>query len=262
LTGSDVILSRGLPTFRTCDTNRSRIACRFPEYFVERWGWKPSTRRFVAQLYGCHLDCAYCSIHLEGVWGRHTGYSTAGLITEFTCIQDFNWAHQDTIDTLDTFHLSGGAPELYMGMWPALIESLKENAREQTAFHSDLTLSAHRYQSNTLNQLQTLKRNCMFAVNVKGWSPDEYFRLTRKKQFNPALMLDNLEALLGWGIPLYITYTGMAEDSIDRFEQAAAKRVEGWGEHINRWRIPIHAYNAMNVTSTAQWGTEFVPGSG
>jgi pyruvate-formate lyase-activating enzyme len=218
------------------------------EFVLDRWGWKPSSLQFLAHLYSGEHD------------GKPECYSTASLVTEFTNLQDYHFAHQDHMETLDAFHPTGGTPGLYMEMWPDLLKSLADNTRGPTAFYTNLCLAGPRYQDGVLRQLQHLRRNCMYTVDIKGWSPDEFYRVTRERTFDPALMLSNLNMLVGWGIPLYITYTGMEQDSIDRFEQTAAKHVEGWGDHISRFSIPTHPAAASSVTSSALWGEEFVRG--
>jgi hypothetical protein len=250
LEAEDFIMSRGLPMFCIQDTVGVYGGWTFAERFVDRWGWKPSDSRFMARLHTSEMyECAEPEL-----------YSTAALATEFINLQDYRWEHQNLMNTLDTFHLTGGS-ELYMSVWPELIDCLRGSAKPQTAFHADFTLGGPmRYSEQDLRGLQEHRRNTMYAVNIQGWTPAEFLYVTGRKAFDPGLMLQNLNHLVGWGIPLYITYTGMKSASIDRFEQAAAKHVEGWGDNISRFSIPIHPAPASNVTSSALWGEEFVRG--
>lgn len=109
----------------------------------------------------------------------------------------------------------GGAPAIYLDQWPELIGLLSPTA----VFHSDFLLTEHEYSNETLAQIALLQkyRRCLFAVDIKGVTPEDYERNTRKP-FKHRLFWDNLKKLWDHQINFYITYTNPDEEYRPAFE--------------------------------------------
>jgi uncharacterized Fe-S cluster-containing radical SAM superfamily protein len=112
----------------------------------------------------------------------------------------------------EVFHLMGGAPALYLRQWPELILALPPT----TIFHSDFLLTEQPYDERALEIMEDFK-NCLFAVDIKGTTPEDYEKNTRKP-FKHRLFWDNLKKLVDHKINFYITYTNPDEEYRPVFE--------------------------------------------
>ena len=82
--------------FRKCDTYRGGGGYdQFPIICEKRLGERRH-HQFVVQLFGCNLDCPYCYVTREGVWGEPIQITTEQLVQAF----------QRSVQ--EVFHLMGG----------------------------------------------------------------------------------------------------------------------------------------------------------
>lgn len=149
---------------------------KFNSIFTKRFGWTPNPQQFVVQLYGYPLHCDYCYVTERGVWGTSKCLDTEELIESYLKTG------------LDTFHLMGGAPALYLEAWREIAEGPRVKV-----FHSDF-LGMERFY--TIEDLKGLPG--LYAVSVKKET------LKYIEQF-----LFNLEIVVKSGINFYITFTGV-----------------------------------------------------
>ncbi len=192
------LLNGGL--FRKCETYRGGGGYdQFPSICEKRLGHRAHTQ-FIVQLYGCNLDCPYCYVTRSGVWGQPVEQSTAQLVAAFE------------ESGQEVFHLMGGAPALYLDQWPNLMGQLPARA----VFHSDFLLTERSYDPEALKKIASFP-NALFALDVKGTSPEDYEKNTRKP-FKHRLFWDNLKALVDAKINFYITYTNPDERRRPMFE--------------------------------------------
>jgi len=192
------ILAGGM--FRTCDVyGEGVIYDMFPKIYEKRTGIKTKSKQFVAQLYGCHLSCPYCYVTPNGIWGDYVEYTTKELVEEFVKAD------------VDVFHLMGGSPALYIDHWPELISMLSSYG--DYVFHSDLLLTEKRYNRLTLKAIA--QENCLYAVNIKGVTPEDYKRNTGKELGNVFWL--NLYDLVVAEVPFYITFTNPDMNHYDEF---------------------------------------------
>ena len=115
--------------FRLCETYRGGGGYdQFPKIYKKRTSSaieeSELSKQFVVQLYGCPLDCPYCYVTRDGVFGHYVEYTTEELIDAFVA------------SGTRVFHLMGGAPGLYLEHWWRIVDQLPEYA----VFHSDLLL--------------------------------------------------------------------------------------------------------------------------
>ncbi len=237
------ILNEGL--YRSCDTKRGGGGYdQFSEICMKRLGWE-AQHQFVVQLFGCNLDCPYCYVTREGVWGKYEQVSTVQLVNAF-------------IESgLQVFHLMGGAPALSISRWPELIGeltrrhiSLQSLRSRKWVFHSDMMLTEINYSSNALQYLKCARDHVLIAVNIKGYDDAEWMFNTRKhpnwQRFNR-----NLRMLSFTGVPFYITFTNVSQKNIRRF----------WVENqhlssIESFDIELIDYNAIRHVDDVPWGGE------
>ena len=207
--------------FRLCDTYKSGGGYdKFASIFEKRTGKKVYPRQFVVQLYGCHLKCHYCYVTPNGIWGKPAYYTTDGLAKAFFTTQKMlrNKFH------LDTFHLMGGSPALYIEHWPELIDRLGED----TIFHSDILLTEKVYKKENLKMIS--RPNCLYAVNIKGVSlmGEDYEKNTGCK-IDWTLFWHNLTALVLNEVPFYLTFTNpdvwLFEDFVYELESHCGKDI-------------------------------------
>lgn len=184
------ILAGGL--FRVCDTNTAmKGQDLFSDICNRRLGRRLS-RQFVVQLYGCVLNCNYCYVTEYGVWGGYVEISSISIIESLV---------QSRCDVL---HLMGGSPALYIENWIELIKEMECVFPQEYVFHSDLLLLEKEYD---LSVLKTLAQpNVLLAVNVKGCTPNDFEKETRK-QFYYDLFFSNLKKVVDSGVNFYITVT-------------------------------------------------------
>lgn len=213
--------------FRKCETYRGGGGYdQFPSICERRIG-RRAHMQFVVQLYGCSLDCPYCYVTRAGVWGAWKPYTTDQLVDAFK------------ESGQEVFHLMGGAPALYLDKWPELIHRLPDEA----VFHSDFLLVEGRYSRSVLTELAVQSNRCLFAVDVKGVTPDDWQRNTRR-WFDSALFSNNLDALVECGVPFYLTFTNPDKQHLDRFT-ARLKDRYGPGVLEDSFVIDLIDYNAL-----------------
>lgn len=196
------LLNEGL--YRKCNIYKSGGGYdKFPAIWEKRYGSRPEgiANQFVVQLKGCTLNCPYCYVTKAGVNGESVEVPTSKLVEDFK------------ESGCGVFHLMGGAPALYLEHWPELLGVL-----DGATFHSDFILNEKRYDVGVLKEIAAYP-NQLHAVSIKGEDAQAYERNTATK-VDPALMLDNLTALVDVGIPFYITFTGMLPEAIRDFKRA------------------------------------------
>ncbi len=187
--------------FRTCDVYKSGGGYdKFPEICNKRLKVDTNPKQFVVQLYGCHLSCSYCYVTQNGIWGDYIEYTSEELVDEFVKTG------------LDVFHLMGGSPALYIEYWPELLDALAY--RGQFVFHSDLLLTEKKYDRYILKSIS--KTNCLYAVNIKGVTPEDH-KINTNKEFNSSVFWSNLWGLYVEDVPLYITFTNPDMDHYELF---------------------------------------------
>jgi uncharacterized Fe-S cluster-containing radical SAM superfamily protein len=190
--------------FRKCETYRGGGGYdQFPKICKKRLGTE-AHRQFIVQLYGCNLDCPYCYVTRSGVWGTPKEFSTRQLVDAYVASGQ------------DVFHLMGGAPAIYLEQWPELIGALPQDA----VFHSDFLLTELEYSDKALRDIYTYQkfgRKILFAVDIKGTTPEDYEKNTRKP-FKHRLFWDNLKKLVDHKINFYLTYTNPDEVHRAAFE--------------------------------------------
>jgi len=181
--------------FRKCETYRGGGGYdQFPRICKKRLGVE-AHRQFIVQLAS--------SVTRSGVWGTPKDFSTEQLVAAYV------------ESGQEVFHLMGGAPAIYLDQWAELIGQLPSNA----IFHSDFLLTEHEYSDAVLKDLAMMQkyRQMLFAVDIKGVTPEDYEKNTRKP-FKPRLFWDNLKKLVEHGIHFYITYTDPDESQRAGFE--------------------------------------------
>ncbi len=234
------ILNNGL--FRSCHTYRGGGGYdQFPHIAARRFGGSPDdySEQFIVQLKGCNLDCPYCYVTRQGVWGKHVEQTTEELVEAFK------------ESGLPVFHLMGGAPALQMKQWPNLIECLRLKCPD-AIFHSDLMLTERLYDPAILRALWSLKS--LYAVNIKGLTPEEWERNTRKP-LNEDLFWMNWTALEILGVPAYVTFTAVDCSALEAFWLKAEDR----GLDVAYWKnehfvIDLIDYEAQSHVDDVAWG--------
>lgn len=203
------ILNDGL--YRRCNTYKGGGGYdKFPHIYEMRTGQKGNyNEQFVVQLKGCPLRCPYCYVTVDGV--HHGEYS---LISTEQLVKDFNNIK------LPVFHLMGGAPALYIEHWKEILDKLDSGV----VFHSDLLLVEGKYPGDTIKDLASYK-NSLYAVSIKGGDAVEFKRNTGV-ELNERLFWDNFDTIVDCGLPFYLTYTGMTEQSTEYFKKLVTKRYD------------------------------------
>lgn len=179
----DDLLNDGV--FRKCNTYKSGGGYdQFPKIYNKRFGHHPNPTQFVVQLYGCVLNCKYCYVTTEGIWGCPKKITTQELLDYYNA------------SGLETFHLMGGAPAMYLKHWKKIHDKVD-------IFHSDFLLVEGVYEPEWLEGLKGLH-----VVNFK-----DFVEYTEQH-------LQNLDHIVDAGIEFYITFTGkptMRQQIIDRY---------------------------------------------
>ncbi len=210
--------------FRKCETYRGGGGYdRFPAICERRLGIR-AHEQFIVQLYGCNLDCPYCYVTRSGVHGAYIEYSTDALMMAFL------------ESGQQVFHLMGGAPALYLDMWPDLLDQLSK----QYVFHSDFLLSENVYKPSVLRRIAH-HSNTLFALNIKGVNDIDYVRNTRKQPKHD-LMIRNLDALVDAGVNFYITFTNPDQSNYESYCTSLDLRYPGILN--DSFVIPLIEYNA------------------
>lgn len=224
--------------YRRCDTYRGGGGYdQFPDIAGRRWE-RPSAyfrQQFVVQLKGCHLDCPYCYVTREGVWGDHSLVSTSELVDAFHRSEQ------------QVFHLMGGAPALQMKFWPELLDALGPDV----IFHSDLLLTEGNYSKKVLKQIA--RPNTLYAIDVKGTTQEEWLRNTRRHWIED-LFWDNWLNLQDCAVPAYATFTACALSNIHDFWNRALKRGIQTSWLRDAYNIEIIEYKALEFTDRVAWG--------
>lgn len=195
-----VIWHQEKPVARLCDTDSAGGGYdKFSEYTGERW-------QFIAQVRGCNLDCTYCYVTDEGIWGQPVFIDSETLAE---------------LCEVKVFHLMGGAPARYMRFWPDL-------ACRVEIFHSDLLLTEGKYDIGILKDLP----NAVLAVSIKGENESQYEAFTRRK-LNWDRFWRNLDIVKASGVDHYFTFTGF-QPSQPFLERLGADR---WFHIPIRWDL-------------------------
>lgn len=234
------ILCRGYA--RKCDTYRGGGGYdQFPKIAAKR-GKGSHRLQFIIQLYGCNLDCPYCYVTREGVWGEFQRFSTLGLAMMF------KGAHEANGCTV--FHLMGGAPAIQLPWWPELIEALR-GLSVPHVFHSDLMLTERHYSRDVLRRIA--QPQCLFAVNIKGLTDEEWVKNTRKPS-DFYLFWDNLKSLEETLVPYYITFTDVQDT--ERFWMTFKDLFPDtyWKRRDESFKINLIDYEAVQHVDDVPWG--------
>ncbi len=191
--------------FRKCNVYRSGGGYdKFPSIAEKRLG-KKASNQFVVQLYGCSLDCPYCYVTRDGVFGKYIEYTSNELVD--ICEKE----------SLEILHLMGGSPAIYLDKWHKIIELLDK----EIIFHSDLLLIEKEYKELWLKQIKS--SNSIYAINVKGVTPEDFYRNTNTK-FNEKLFWSNLDKVVDSRINFYMTFTNPDMRYLDDFKNIMIKK--------------------------------------
>ena len=188
--------------FRKCNTYRGGGGYdKFPAIAKERLGLDVS-QQFVVQLKGCPLKCPYCYVTTNGILGEAVPYTTEQLVAAYRASGQ------------DMFHLMGGAPALYMKYWPDIIDAL-----QGAVFHSDLLLAEYKYTATDIRKI--CRPNCLYAVSIKAFTPDNWVRNTGTHWRIMPLIDYNLAKLIKYGDPksFYFTFTNFDAEDLYRFKR-------------------------------------------
>ena len=240
------ILENGV--YRKCDTYRGGGGYDHLPKIAEQRRFKRYHKQFVVQLHGCDLDCPYCYVTREGVWGKPVHRTSGQMVKAFLASGQ------------DTFHLMGGAPALQLAHWPELIEQLLDRSdllSNPPLFHSDFTLTEQVYDVEVLRKINKFWPYCLFAVNVKGVTTQQWKENTRKEP-QWERFSDNLRRLVDYGIPFYITFTGLDEESQELFWHLYGGKL-GWQLDWQRkwaYNIELIDYEAMPHVDDVPWGVQ------
>lgn len=222
------VLNGGL--FRRCDTHKGGGAYdQFPEIYRKRFpGEMPVNEQFVAQLRGCPFNCAYCCVTRDGVQdGDCVMVTTEFMVDQFRA------------SGLPVFHLMGGAPDIYLNMWPELLQNLEGTG---AVFHSDFLLAERLYDDDVLDMVSEYPYQ-LHAVSIKG-TPATLQRNTGA-QPSIAAMLNNFEKLVSNRIPFYVTFTSMSKSEETWWRELLAYE---FGESVLRdsFSIKVQHYKALD----------------
>lgn len=239
---SEDLVADGL--FRVCDVYRGGGGYdQFPR-LAAFFGLGGSHHlQFIVQVQGCTLDCPYCYVTRQGVWGDPLA-ADAGLLVDW-----FNTT------PASVFHLMGGAPALYLEGWPLLLEALGRKGKRDWVFHSDLLLNERRpYPDAIIRELRHPR--ALYAVDIKGLDPDEWKQNTRQDTFPGEMLWENLAVLERHRVRYYITFTNVRlsnrrefwERFRRQFPEAAPLRED------QSFHIDVIEYNAAPFVDDVPWG--------
>lgn len=185
--------------------------------------------QFVAQLHGCPLDCHYCYVTRDGVFGNYVEYTTDELIRAYhrACAKR----------NAGVFHLMGGAPALQLSHWPELLDKLPEDI----LFHSDLMLCEREYDLPALRKSN--RNNALYAVDIKGVDPEDWYRNTGRK-LDERQFWFNFYCVVDSGINFYLVFTNPDEEGLKKFKDFVVERFGDWilDDHFV---IDLIYYNAL-----------------
>jgi pyruvate-formate lyase-activating enzyme len=212
--------------FRKCETYRGGGGYdQFPTICEKRKG-RRLHKQFIAQLYGCNLDCPYCYVTRSGVWGAWKPYTTTELCNAYIESKQ------------EVFHLMGGAPALYLPHWAELFSRLPASVM----FHSDFLLTEQRYSVVHLDNLRHYRDYALYAVDVKGTTPADYEKNTRKP-FKEELFWKNWENIIKAELDFYVTFTAPDMNHYDEFCEKVVSRL-GSKALEDCFTIPLIDYDA------------------
>jgi len=205
--------------FRICNTYRGgggydqfpEIAVRRIDNFAEYKG-NPSLQ-FVVQLYGCVLDCPYCYVTRDGVFGNYTELTTDNLINAFMR------AHERY--NVGVFHLMGGSPALYHKHWHEILDKLPKTFM----FHSDLLLTEMPYDVKKLKK--AARPNALYAIDIKGVNPLDYKKNTRRF-FDSDLFYNNFRKVIDAKLNFYLTFTNPYKPNLREFKTLLSDAYGSW----------------------------------
>jgi pyruvate-formate lyase-activating enzyme len=169
--------------------------------------------QFVVQLFGCPLDCYYCYVTRDGVFGNYKEYTTEELVGSYNkaCFTK----------NAGVFHLMGGAPALAHRQWPELLDALPET----TIFHSDLMLCEREYYLPALKKSN--RDNALYAVDIKGVNPEDWYRNTGRK-LDERQFWFNFYCVVDSGINFYLVFTNPDPEELERFKEFIVNRFGDW----------------------------------
>lgn len=215
--------------YRRCRTYKSGGGYdQFPAIYAKRKGISAEglDNQFVAQVYGCSMRCPYCYVTPQGVFGNVICVSTE------TMVQDFRDSG------CSVFHLMGGAPALYLHMWPELLSVL-----DGAPFHSDFILNERLYDTAVLKKISQYK-NALYAVSIKGCSEAQYRERTGVV-VDMQKLFTNLSKLIDNDIDFYLTFTGMTDEEVTKWTILAQESI-GAGSYLqDAFSIAIRDYKAL-----------------
>lgn len=216
--------------FRICHTYRGGGGYdQFPKIFKKKYlhdvSIKSLEKQFVVQLYGCHLNCPYCYVTSDGIWGDYIEYSTDDLIKEFKK-SDCN-----------IFHLMGGSPALYIENWYDVVNKIDQ------VFTSDLLLTEKKYE---LEWLQAIAKDyVLLAINIKGVTSRDYKRNTGK-EIDWNLFWKNLDTVCKSDVKFYITFTNPDKKYLNKFKYKLKNYYGNWILE-NSFIINLIEYEALKI---------------
>lgn len=215
----DAVWGNGL--YHLWDTNAGHHD-EFPQVAKKRGiKGKDLNMQFVVQVKGCPLRCEYCNVTKKGVHGDATIADPVEIMVNFK------------ESTCKVFHLSGGAPAIYLEHWRELAERIPANK----IFHSDFILVEREYKPEWLQGLD--KKNFLFAVNLKS---QKHLGIN----FDWPLALYNLSLLRDAGMNYYVTFTGMTNKEYEFYIRWMVNC--GFGDCLrDSFRIPIKQYRSMTI---------------
>lgn len=228
-------------SFRKCNLYKGGGGYdRFPEFASKRIGPGDYHLQFVVQLYGCNLDCPFCYVTRQGVWGAFRTFSSVQLVDVFNETE------------CQVFHLMGGAPALTLPQWPDLVETLDSRGKANWVFHSDLMLTEIDYPVEALNRVN--HERALYAVGLKGIRSNTFLENTRK-ELNLKRLWRNLTLLEKVRIKYYVTFTNVGID----------EREEFWNEYESEFGksrrlncdelvIDLIEYDALPFVDSVPWG--------
>lgn len=224
------ILEGGL--YRKCDIYKGGVGYdRFSDIYRRRNHItdREFNNQFVVQLYRCPLNCPYCYVTREGIFGQYRSVSSSDMVGAFYRSGQ------------DVFHLMGGAPALYMEDWVDLLSRIDG----RYPFHSDFLCIEKSYDIEVLKELAAY-HGTLYAVSIKGGTPQEFERNTGTR-FDADLFWHNLGLLWDCGVPFYMTFTGMSQDSIESFKGDLRKRFPWCWEKmlLDSFSIDLIKYEAL-----------------
>jgi len=234
----DIVWHGATPLYRRCLTYKGGGGYdKFPQYAYKRGlVCEPveASVQFVVQLYGCNLDCPFCYVTRRGVWDKPIKRGTTDLVLDFLAASVTHGCR--------VFHLMGGAPALQLQYWPELLNALEIGH----LFHSDLMLTEKPYTKNMMRMIDY--PNALYAVNIKGLTPETFYTNTRKR-LNQALLRHNLTQLLDF-LPYdrwYLTFTNVPSRERNIFLKDLPHKVD-WFD------IDLIAYEAVSYVDNRSWG--------